>query len=292
MHRAGHPEGDRERKGPVRIGRFDLVEQRLLEPLNIAPLEESGTWDVLAHPNGRVYFTTFFGRAGFVEPETGQVVRFGPETEGLNELALGPHGQVLSTRYGSPEGRGGSVVVLEPDGDLVAELLLDPPVGYRVAAKSLAWDPDRNEIWVNTDLLPDAGGPVLYDARVLDALGHEMLRLDAPELQFMAFREDGTGYLALLEGTVLSLAVLPDGPRLRPGPAAHPGRRDRGDSLERPDPPPACRRAAQLRAAPPGAGRLLLHRRDRGQPSLRHLLRRVDRGVPPDGLMGSAGQED
>jgi hypothetical protein len=213
MHRAGHPEGDRERKGPVRIGRFDLVEQRLLDPLTIAPLEESGTWDVLAHPNGRVYFTTFFGRAGFVELETGRVVRFGPETEGLNELALGPHGQVLATRYGSPQGHGGSVAVLEPDGDLVAELPLDPPDGYQVAAKSVAWDPDRNEIWVNTDLLPDAGSPVRYDARVLDALGHETLRLDAPELQFVAFREDGTGYLALLEGTVLSLAVLPAGRR-------------------------------------------------------------------------------
>ncbi len=209
MRRTGHPDGERERKGPVRIGRFDLIQRRLLEPLTIAEREESGTWDVLAHPNGRVYFTTFFGPAGFVEPATGQVVRFGPETLGLNELALGPQARVLATRYGSSEGNGGSIVVLEPEGAVVAELLLDPPEGYRVAAKSVAWDPGRAEIWVNTDLLPDAGGPILHDARVLDAEGQERLRFGVPELHFMAFREDGTGYLALVEDEVLSLVVRP-----------------------------------------------------------------------------------
>jgi hypothetical protein len=209
MRRTGHPEGERERKGPVRIGRFDLAERRLLEPLTVAGREESGTWDVLAHPNGRIYFTTFFGPAGFVEPATGRVVRFGPETLGLNELALGPAARVLATRYGSSQGEGGAIAILEPEGALVAELPLDPPAGYRVAAKSVAWDPGRAEIWVNTDLLPDAGGPVLHDARVLDAEGRERLRFDLPELHFMMFREDGTGYLAVVEGDVLSLVVLP-----------------------------------------------------------------------------------
>jgi hypothetical protein len=209
MRRTGSPEGERERKGPVRIGRFDLLQRRLLEPLTIAASEESGTWDVLAHPNGRVYFTTFFGRAGFVEPATGEVMRFGAETLGLNELALGPEARVLATRYGSSRGDGGAIVVLDPDGALVAELPLDPPAGYRVAAKSVAWDPGRAEIWVNTDLLPEAGGPILHDARVLDAEGRERLRFDVPELHFMLFREDGTGYLAVVEGEVLSLAVLP-----------------------------------------------------------------------------------
>lgn len=209
LRRTGRPEGERERKGPVRIGRFDLGRRRLLEPLTIAGSEDSGTWDVLAHPNGRVYFTTFFGPAGFVEPSTGQVVRFGPETLGLNELALGPQARVLATRYGSSEGAGGAIAVLDPEGGLVAELPLDPPTGYRVAAKSVAWDPGRAEIWVNTDLLPDAAGPILHDARVLDAAGREKLRFDVPELHFMAFREDGSGYLAVVEGEVLSLVELP-----------------------------------------------------------------------------------
>lgn len=208
MRRTGRADGDRDRAGPVRVGRFDLHRRTLLEPLAIAAREPSGTWDVLAHPSGRVYFTTFFGPAGFAEPATGRVVRFGPETLGLNELALGPQGRVLATRYGSPEGGGGAVVVLEPGGSIVSELVLDPPGGYRVAAKSLAWDPVREEIWVNTDLLPEGSGPVFHDARVLDAQGRELLRFDAPELQFMTFREDGTGYLALLEAPVLSLVVL------------------------------------------------------------------------------------
>lgn len=209
MRRTGHPDGERERKGPVRVGRFDLTHLELLEPLPIAEREESGTWDVLAHPNGRVYFTTFFGPAGFVEPSTGRVERFGPETVGLNELALGPQQRVLATRYGGSER--GAIVVLDPEGVLVAELALDAPAGYRVAAKSLAWDPGRTEIWVNTDLLPEAGGPVLHDARVLDTEGRERLRFELPELQFVVFRDDGTGYVALVEGSVLWLDVLPAG---------------------------------------------------------------------------------
>jgi hypothetical protein len=206
MRRTGHPGGEQERKGPVRIGRFDLGERRLLEPLSVAAWEDSGTWDVLAHPNGRVYFTSFFGPAGFVEPSTGRVVRFGPETLGLNELALGPQARVLATRYGNGHG---AIAVLDPEGAVIAELPLDPPAGYRVAAKSVAWDPVRAEIWVNTDLLPEASGSILHDARVLDAEGREKLRFDVPELHFMMFREDGTGYLALVEGGVLSLVVLP-----------------------------------------------------------------------------------
>lgn len=208
MRRTGRAGGDRERLGPVRVGRFDLRRRELLEPLLIASGEESGTWDVLAHPNGRIYFTTFFGPAGFVEPATGRVERFGPRTVGLNELALGPRGRVLATRYG---GGRGAVVVLEPGGGVEAELVLEPPAGYRASAKSVTWDPVRHEIWVNTDLLPDDAGPVLHDARVLDLEGREKLRFDAPELQFMTFREDGTGYLALREGSLLSLAILPPG---------------------------------------------------------------------------------
>lgn len=208
MRRTGRPEGDLEVLGPVRIGRFDLAARELLDPLPIAAREASGTWDVLAHPNGRVYFTTYFGAAGFVDPATGEVVRFGAETLGLNELALGPQDRVLATRYG---GLGGSVVALAPDGAIVEELVLEPPAGYRVAAKSVAWDPVREEIWVNTDLLPEAQGPIRHDARVLDAQGRERLRFDTPELQFVVFEQEGTGYLAVREGSVLALLVLPRG---------------------------------------------------------------------------------
>ncbi|MEN8183308.1 MAG: hypothetical protein ABFS46_12320 [Myxococcota bacterium] len=208
-HSGGDPRADRAVPGPVRLGRFDLVSRKLLEPLAIAPSGASGTWDVLAHPNGRVYFTTFFDPAGSVDPRSGRVVRFGPETIGLNELAPGPDASLLASRYGGPGERRGAVVRLDPDGTLLEEFPLAAPEGHRVAAKSLAWDPGRNEVWVNTDLLPEGPGPVGYDARVLDASGKEILRFESPELHFVRFLPDGTGYLAWLEGTRLWLEVLP-----------------------------------------------------------------------------------
>ncbi|NIR80829.1 MAG: hypothetical protein GWO00_21480, partial [Gemmatimonadetes bacterium] len=127
LRRTGGPEGEAARSGPVRIGRFDLRERRLLDPLPVAASEPSGSWDVLAHPNGRVYFSTFFGLAGSVDPRTGAVVRFGPETRGLNELTRGDGDRILATRYAVP----GAVVVLDPEGRVLETFELPPPPGYR-----------------------------------------------------------------------------------------------------------------------------------------------------------------
>jgi hypothetical protein len=74
---AGDPRADLRHPGPQLVGRFDLRRLAFLEPLDLAPAASAGgVWDVLAHPNGRVYFTDFFGASGYVEPESGRVVRF------------------------------------------------------------------------------------------------------------------------------------------------------------------------------------------------------------------------
>jgi hypothetical protein len=165
-------------------------------------------WDVLAHPNGRIYFSTYFDFAGSVDPETGARAAFTAAGYGLNELALGPDGSVLATRYGYGEARAGSVVVLGEDGAPRAEHLLADPPGYRVAAKSVAFDPLRREIWVNTDLLPVEGaGAALHDTRVLALDGAERQRIVDPEIQFFTFAPDGTGYLAEVAGGRLRLRV-------------------------------------------------------------------------------------
>jgi hypothetical protein len=86
------------------------------------------------------------------------------------------------------------------------------PEGYRAAPKSLAYDPVRREIWVNADLLPEAAGPgapIRYDARVLGLDGRERLRFERPELQFMAFGDDGTGWFAEVDESRLTLRVRP-----------------------------------------------------------------------------------
>jgi len=220
-HRAAGsvPTADLAVLAPKRIGRFDLLRERWLPPWTVEAAAVSGTWDVLAHPNGRVYFSDLFGTSGFVDPER-RVTRLLPDAgSGLNELVLGPDGRVLATRYGGADGEPGSLVVLAPDGDVLAEHVLAPVPGFRVAAKSLAYDPIRNVVWVNTDLLPEplheapaAGathgehGDVRYDARIVDlATGHELARFAGPELQFVHFAPDGRGFFAWLEDARLVL---------------------------------------------------------------------------------------
>jgi hypothetical protein len=201
----GDPTADLERAGPALIGRFDLVREVLLPPLDVGlPSDRSGVWDVLAHPNGRVYFTTYFGSSGFFDLATGETRRFEAAGRGLNELAHGPDGSVLVTRYGASDRRdeGGSVVV-HP---LVA------PDGYIAAPKTVAHDRVRGEIWVTTDLLPvdpNGGAPVRHDAYVLDGEGRELRRIADPEIQFVAFAADGTGYRAEVAGRKLWLRVMP-----------------------------------------------------------------------------------
>lgn len=195
---------------PRELGRFDLARGRMLPALAIGPPEaKSGVWDVLAHPNGWVYFTTFFEHAGRVEPASGRVEWFASAGAGLNELALGPRGSVLATRYGRG-GASGAVVVLSESGALLAEHALVAAGEAVVAAKSLAYDSLRDAVWVNTDLLDASGGAPGHDARVLAfADGRELARWSAPELQFMAFSADGTGFLVERSEELLRLRVLP-----------------------------------------------------------------------------------
>ena len=211
----GDPRADLERAGPQAIGRFDLGSRRFLDPLPTGDAHaRTGTWDVLVHPNGRIYFTTLFETAGFVEPATGRVERFGAASRGLNELWLAPDGRVLATRYSVP----GSIVVLDPDGRIEREHPLTTRPPWAAAAKSLALDPVREEIWVNTDLL-GPNGAVRHDARVLElSSGRELERFERPELQFVAFDRDGTGYTAWADGERLTLRTSPPGER--PGPGA------------------------------------------------------------------------
>jgi hypothetical protein len=202
----GDPNAERAAPAATQVvGRFDLARETLDAPLSTgAPPAPAGTWDVLAHPNGRVYFTSFFGSAGWIDPATGATARFDAAGHGLNELALLPDGRLLATRYGDAADGAGSIVVLDESGAVVAERRLTAAAGETVAAKSLAFDPVRRAIWVNTDVL-SAGG-TRHDARIVDlATGRELARFARPELQFFQFAADGRGWFAWLDGRRLVL---------------------------------------------------------------------------------------
>ncbi len=210
----GDPRADLEAPGPVEIGRFDLAREELLPPLVVdAPGARAGVWDVFPHENGRVFFTTYFEAAGWVEPATGRQQRLPALGIGLNEIAPGPDGGLLISRYGT-EDVPGSVLSVDGDGALVAEHALPAPAGYRTLPKTVAFDPLRSDIWVTTDQLPDppspdgGDGPVLHDAYVLDAEGRVLRRVAQPEIQFVAFRADGRGYAAEVDGGTLTLREI------------------------------------------------------------------------------------
>ncbi len=210
----GDPLADRLVPGPRRIGRFDLAARRLTLPLDVGPGERpTGVWDVLAHPNGRVYFTTWFDSMGWVDPRSGAVHHLDGLGARLNEIAPGPGETLLVSRYGAegdPQGPG-SILVASLDGERLAELPLAEPEGYRVAPKTVAFDPARDEIWVTTDLFPQGAGPIRHDAYVLDGSGREKRRIESPEVQFVAFGADATGLIAEVEGSRLVLRVRTPG---------------------------------------------------------------------------------
>jgi len=207
--RGGDPTADMETRGPLLIGRFDLRHERMLPPLDVrTEHNRTGVWDVLAHPNGRIYFTTFFSSAGFVDPESGRVRRFDNLGSGLNELAAGPGESILVSRYAA-DGRPGSILQIDPEGRLLAEHPLGAPERYSAAPKTVAWDPARRAIWVTNDLLPEGEGAIRHDAAVLAQDGRELQRITQPELQFVTFRSDGVGYAAEAEGATLSLHRVP-----------------------------------------------------------------------------------
>jgi hypothetical protein len=207
------PRADLAVAGPQLIGRFDLRRGELLPPLEVGPADaRSGVWDVHAHANGRVYFTTYFASMGWVDPRSGEVQRLGALGPSLNEIAPGPGGDLLVSRYAEAGGAGsGSILLITPEGELLAEHPLEPPLGYLAAPKTPAFDPARGEIWATMDLLPEDGGPIRHDAYVLGLDGRERRRIERPEIQFVAFGADGTGYRAEREGSRLWLHVAPPG---------------------------------------------------------------------------------
>jgi hypothetical protein len=209
----GDPMADSHESGPQLIGRFDLRSESMLASLPTAARDpHAGVWDVLAHPNGRVYYTTFYESAGWVDPATGEASQLEAAGTGLNEVVLGPDGRVLATRYGAAGGGTGAVVILDPDGVIEAELPLVSERNGIAAAKSLAYDPVRQVVWVNTDLVPRDGGPSGHDARVLElATGREILRIETPELHFPRFTADGRGFFAWQQGSRLTLRMTQPG---------------------------------------------------------------------------------
>lgn len=205
----GDPRADLETSGPQRVGRFDLARERFLAPLDVGAGNASGTWDVFAHRNGRVYFSTFFDLAGYVEPSNGRAVRLPALGTGLNELAAGPDDDLVATRYASEGGGSGSVVHFGPDGELRAEHWLTDEPGVRALAKSVSFDPVRRTLWVNTDRIDAAGELVGHDARVLGVGdGGERLRIDHPELHFVHFDARGHGVFAWRDGARLTLRLV------------------------------------------------------------------------------------
>lgn len=224
----GDPLADMHMPGPQLIGRFDLATETLLPPLSVGtPGSRSGVWDVW-HLSGtetdQVYFTTFFEEAGSVDPETGRIRRL-YLGGGLNELADGPGGSVLATRYGSGDAsRGdGGVIAIAPEGGIASHWPVTPPPGYRVAPKTPLWDPARSELWVTTDLLPleaGSGLPERHDTYVLPGDGGPPRSFESPEVQFVARGDDGTLYAAEVSGSDLQLRIVAppgnDAPRLVP----------------------------------------------------------------------------
>lgn len=213
----GDASADMALPGPQLVGRFDLARGEMLPPLDVGtPGARSGVWDVHAHDNGRIYYTTFFEGMGWVDPATGAAKRLEALGSGLNEIAPGPDGTLLVSRYASHDGGDGSVLVITPSGERVAEHRVPAPAGFISAPKTVAFDPRRREIWVTSDLLPLEGGEPRHDSYVLDENGRVLRRFESPEVQFVAFTPDGTGWRVEAEPGRLWLArVTPDGTRAR-----------------------------------------------------------------------------
>jgi hypothetical protein len=200
--RGGDPAADLLEPGPRQIGRFDLATEEWLEPLAAGPTDAaSGVWDVLVHPDGRIWFTTFFELSGAVDPSSGEVSFFASAGRGLNELAPAERGRVIATRYAPIRGNDGSLVLLASDGRVLAEHALAPKGAGMIAPKTPAWDPVRREYWTTSDRIPEGDGPpgMRRPGIVLRENGSERIRYERDELQFVAFGKDGGGFVALVD---------------------------------------------------------------------------------------------
>jgi len=191
----GTPAGDLAEPSAHLIGRFVPRSGEFLPVLvarEAGPDSHSSVWDVLAHPNGWVYYTTFFEEMGRVDPLTGAVEHFAGLGAGLNEIALGPNGNLYVTRYGG-DGKDGGLVEISPAGALVREVALHARDGAFTAPKSVAVDPLSGEVWLNADVIAPEGA-VSFAAFHLGAdLGVREESGPPPELLFPAFRADGLG---------------------------------------------------------------------------------------------------
>jgi hypothetical protein len=210
----GDATADLAHSGPQLVGRFDLAAEKWLPPLAVGePESRSGVWDVLVGNDGLVYFTTFFEEAGSVSPATGRVRRLALGGA-LNELAPGPDGTVLATRYGtgSAESGNGDVIAFDREGRIVRQWSLAAPPGYRVAPKTPLWDGLRRELWVTTDQLPESatsGATPRHEAIAIDERGAVHVGPALPELMFLAKGDDGEIYRAESDAGALWLAVVP-----------------------------------------------------------------------------------
>jgi hypothetical protein len=221
MRARGTPTGDMAEESAHLIGRFELGRNDFL-PMLVArragPDSRSSVWDVLAHPNGWVYYTTYFEEMGRVRPGTGEVEHFDVGS-GLNEIAVGPNGNLFVTRYGSGDpsqraAQDGALVEISPEGKLVREVALHARDGAFSAPKSVAVDPLSGEVWLNADVIgPD--GAVSFATFHLGADLVVRERIAAPpELMFVAFARDGLGVFVEDDGGAVRARMVRGGREL------------------------------------------------------------------------------
>ncbi len=211
----GDPRAELRQPGAHLIGRFSLDREAFLPPLVARAAGSdvrSSVWDVLAHPNGWIYYTTFYEPMGRIRPETGEVETFPELGRGLNELAVGPGGRIYVTRYGSGlddpgATQDGALLVIDEDGHKLGEAALHARDGAVTAVKSVSVDPRSGRAFVNADVLfPDARVEFAHfeldpDLRVLS------LEAGDPELLFIAFASDGRSFSVWEEGGRLRLSI-------------------------------------------------------------------------------------
>ena len=196
-HAGDDPMADLDQPGPQWVGRFDLASESWLPPLDVAtPEARSGVWDVHVADDDAVYFTVFHETSGRVDPRDGAVRHFESAGSGLNELAPGPDGDVLASRYGGGNGAkaGGELLTLDASGDISQRWPMPAPLGWFAAPKTPAWNPVRRRLVATTDLLAEFEGELRHDSYQLELDAPGWAIQPDPELQFVAAGADGMEY--------------------------------------------------------------------------------------------------
>jgi len=214
----GEPTADLDEPSAHLIGRFDTEREKFLPPLvatQPGPDSRSSVWDVLAHPNGWVYYTTYFEEMGRVRPGLGDVEYFKALGTGLNEIALGPDQNLYVTRYSgaahAKASRDGSVVEISPEGALLREQTLSARPDAVTAPKSLAVDPLSGEVWVNADVIGRDGAVTFATFHLAPDLTVKEKHAGSPELLFVSFDGDGRGFFVEDRAGELWLRVVREG---------------------------------------------------------------------------------